>query len=215
MQGVNTLKKYAALMLIVTSIFVASNSAHTQSNNLGYIPNWDSDANNIGRWSNTPSIFILSPGANTFQSSQLQSYLNHARTQWSNAGISTSIASSQSNANITFYGGTWAQSSLLYPGLPSNALGYAIRTDQFEGYWDHLSGFKAGYTLNSSQLGIVYQSNGTTSHYQHVATHELGHGLGWYGHAPGDTNVMSTNHSNTLTATTTVDRRHLTQIYGR
>jgi len=47
---------------------------------------------------------------------------------------------------------------------------------------------------------------------QNVAIHEIGHGLGWYGHSATGTDVMS-NGENFPTTLSDRDKNHLIQIY--
>lgn len=180
---------------------------------LGSIPYWESDSYEIGRWKNTPSVYQTTLGLDGFTSSNFSTYTTHARNQWSNAGISTTSTNSLSNAKIRIYGGNVTALALQNPSINSSMAGYAqVFQQEYDGTWDYKGFQKTGNIHLDAECYIVFKNNQTSDYYKSVTTHELGHALGWIGHNSTSTNVMYSI-ANSVTTLTTVDKRHLGQIY--
>ena len=56
-------------------------------------------------------------------------------------------------------------------------------------------------------------NNRTPDEYKKTCTHELGHALGWHGHAANFLDVMCQGNS-TITVLSEHDKRHLSQVYN-
>lgn len=180
---------------------------------LGTIPYWESTSNEIGRWKTERRAFNQILGMNGFSSSDFSSYVSHARTQWSNSSISVTQTSSSSNANIKIMGGNYMVLSLQNPNIQSWMAGYAEYVNRaYEGDWTYMGGPKTGYTLSNANCYIIFSAGKSADHYKSVATHELGHAMGWMGHSSNSNHLMYSE-TNGVTSLTTTDKRHIGQIY--
>lgn len=208
------LKLFTITLLLVTILY-PNQSIYALPKRLGDVGYWHAQGSEIGRWNTTPRTRHILRGQDGFSNSDFLSYVNHARSQWKNAGITINNASSESNANLRIYGGTWANLSFDAPGLKPEYYGLALRTkNSSEGYWYYIGNRYRSFSITEADIFIVYRSNGTSNQYKNTTTHELGHGLGWYSHATSSGNVMSSAPSS-RTQLTLTDKRHLTQIYYR
>lgn len=180
---------------------------------LGTIPYWESDYSEIGRWKTERKTFNQILSTSSFSTSDFASYVSHARTQWTNSSITVTQATSSSSANIKFIGGDFAALTLYNPNVKSWMAGYAeLIGKNYEGEWTYMGGPKTGYTLTNVECYIVFFTGKTADYYKHVATHELGHALGWIGHSSNSSTVMYPS-ANSVTSLTTTDKRHIGQIY--
>lgn len=93
--------------------------------------------------------------------------------------------------------------------------GYTSRTQSYEGIWTYQNDSMGGYKITYAKCCLVSTSGSTyrtTTRCKNIATHELGHALGWIGHITTSGYVMYTSESNTYTLKTE-DKRHLAQVY--
>lgn len=141
--------------------------------------------------------------------------LSNASAQW-NVVLPISVGErSESYALNSVYGGTLSQLQSRFPTLTYGAGGLT--------YTDGTVVDKAKYNGSTKKivkldvggkLCIVHYENGGLSAnvYKTVATHEMGHLLGWKGHSTNTADVLyeSATEKYTLTAR---DKNHLKQVY--
>ena len=162
--------------------------------------------------------------------------MDHAVSQWDNAIFNLNIThykiqSEPANQNppiIVMLGGTPAEINArgLFDSNQIPASGVAGRVlfnppsvVSTEGNWTHISGdAKTGYTFQGIigcvvDQGLILMEN----RYRMVATHELGHALGWMGHTSDPDSIMYPNIilGVSITTLTDIDKRHLRQVYDR
>ena len=205
------MKRISFMLIFVMMISTASIAFATD---LGYLPYWYSNDGGIARWINTPKTWTsVSDG---FSSSDFNTYVNHARNQWIDAGISISTTTSSSNANIIIRGGTYNTMRNYEPSITTSNAGISMIAPNPEGTYRYNSSTKIGYTIsNVVYLYIIYKPGGTSPSsdgYKKTVTHELGHSLGWFGHSSNSSDVMYGS-SHTQCNLTTRDKLHLTQVY--
>jgi predicted Zn-dependent protease len=192
---------------LLTFIITTTSYAAT----LGYLNYWDTDGSVIGRWgSTTPSIYNY-PVDGSMQGT-LPSYVTHARSEWNNAGIPNNSTSTESNAHIKVYGGTYTNLKAIEPSLSSSDTGLCVSTRTNEGEWLALGTYKTGYKQTAAKVYIVYITGKTANGYKKTTTHEIGHSLGWSGHTNNSADIMYHTASE-VTSLSAVDKRHLKQVY--
>lgn len=113
------LKKISISFFIFFVSFGIINRVHVAT--LGVISYWESNENFIGRWSSTPRVYWYAVDGSL--QGTLSTYISHARNQWNNAGVPNSSTSSSSNADISVYGGTYANLKPMAPSLGSDNTG--------------------------------------------------------------------------------------------
>lgn len=227
-----TMIKRMALLCILVLLFSSFLNAAKAVN---YLSTWLAHdiVNNVDQgyftevafWSSSPKVCYdkLDP-SNSFA---FLSGLINGKDEWNAAlGTTVSVSSNYTNAEIFYYGGTiddindlnlFAE---LYPG--SNVLGY---TNWYNSGFQH---WECEYLYQSSNvtyhidcyeqlqiLGYVISSDRTYNQYLKTCTHELGHAMGWRGHAaPSNTNWVMWQGVSSVTSLSTSEKAHLTQIYN-
>ncbi|MFA5675279.1 MAG: hypothetical protein WDA65_02040 [Christensenellales bacterium] len=178
------------------------------SNVLGY---WESDADSIGRWNSTPSVYKKKLNSNV--SFYFMTGESHARTQWNGAGISTTTTTDKDTANIRVYGGSYNEliSEESWVDMAPDDTGYAISNFVYEKDYYYNGSIKTGNIYVAARIAIR-DRGATVDEYCKTSTHELGHTLGWEGHANGSSNIMY-RYASSVTTLTDVDKRHLQQVY--
>lgn len=176
------------------------------------LDNWYADLRIVGYWEDQPSIYVT----NVQTTFNVVPYVSNAVSKWKNAGISSIVTTTPSNADVMFYGGS---RSLL------NAVGF-VYTSQIYGQerWES-STYVSEAKTSTSTFGIYkvtsaiasmcseVESELGTSYYNQIALHELGHVLGWYGHATTTDAVMYSYPESAAFSLTSTDITHLKQIY--
>ena len=172
-----------------------------------YFDNWYSDAYYVLYWSQAPKVFIT----NLSGAINIVPYVNSAVNKWSNAGISSSVTTALSNANIRYYGGT--RSELISIGL------YYITDYLGLTYWDSYSYMTTAnsyydiYRLNAVSTSVCSEAGSEL--YSNVALHEYSHALGWVGHSVYfENDVMYPYAVKGNTTLTTRDKNQLLQVYN-
>ena len=198
------------ITLILSMTVLLNSTAIAWENDLGSLSYWYSNDTNIGRWTSSPNI--VSTKLNNNSSFYYTSGLSTARTQWNSAlGLSMSISSS---GGIMFFGGTKAELEASgYFSLTSSSCGYTyFTTVAKEGIYTYGNTIIEGYILYLIYSCVIDRGM-SADMCKEVASHELGHALGYYGHyVSNSTSVMyPTAHENyTLKSWET---SHLQQVY--
>lgn len=81
-----------------------------------------------------------------------------------------------------------------------------------KGYYLYNSKKRAYFRNTEAKIGILITSGQSLDTCKHLYTHELGHALGYNGHAPGTSDVMYKNTSSYKTLTNS-EKNHLKQVY--
>lgn len=171
-----------------------------------YFDNWYSDSNCVYYWSQAPKVFPT----NLSGAINIVPYVNNAVNQWSNAGISSSVTTTLSNANIRFYGGT--RSELISIGF------YYMPQQLGLTYWDSryyvttANSYYDIYALTAVSASVCSEAG--PSLYTNVALHEYGHALGWVGHSAIENDVMYRYGVEGNTSLTNNDKNQLVQVYN-
>ena len=167
---------------------------------------WESDANAIGAFSTTPTIYSASLGSYNIYT--LRNRVSNARNVWNSAGVPC-IITTGGNAKIKVYGGSFAEVKEKYSGFKSSWAGATISSYTTNpGYYLYRGIRKYHRTFQSSTVYVL----STNTYPQNVINHEIGLALGFIGHIPSAGNVMY-GVTQPVTALTLRDRRHLNQIH--
>jgi hypothetical protein len=199
--------------IVLTSLSSLSVSASWRN---GIIYEWYSDENEIRKWENgRPTIWAGNLGTGGFTNTEFNSYVTHGRSQWTAAGIPTTLVTSDgANANIRIYGGTYSVLKSIYTWLDSDVNGTAVYTGgaTFLGTLKYGSTYKNMYYANPPVNVYVISKNRTADQYKKTFTHEIGHALGWKGHSPHPSDIMY-HAGSSVTGLTFRDKNHLKQVY--
>jgi hypothetical protein len=180
---------------------------------LGAISYWYSDKDIITRWTGSRTVYATLVDT-SFTSTNYNSYVTHARTEWTYAGISSSTTTNESFGNIKIYGGNYTNLKSIEPALDTNNTGLTVYQNlTYEGDWHYAGTYlKQGSTTSCVKMYIVCIAGRTSNGYKKTATHEFGHVLGWRGHSGTSADVMYSTASE-VTSLTARDKNHLVQIY--
>ena len=192
------------------------------SANLGTLTIWHSDENYISKWGGIPgAIYVI----NLSSGFSATIYMDHAASQWNAAlGCNLDAFTSTSMGTLTCYSGYYDELNELGT-FGSNYFGYltpagATNTTKTQsGTWTYVnsegvSSTKAHYTIIRGKIAIVRDrfDSASDNHYRNVATHELGHALGWNGHSLLSSDVMYDT-ANEVIYLKNQEKLHLSQIY--
>lgn len=204
-------KKVLGISLILLVIGVGNAFAA----GLGNIQYWYSDKSEIGRWGTTPKVWYGTLDSSMTQLT-LDGHVTHARSQWNSAGVTNSYTSDFNSSHIRFRSGTYTSIKKIEPGIENGDTGLTKRspaTEFLEGYWYYLGNYpKSGKKISGPVYIYLVTGNRTSAAYRNTATHELGHGLGYFGHSSNKKNVMY-GAATEITTLTSDDKVHLNQIY--
>ena len=207
------MKRKKSIILSLFLVISMAIGATVYAANLGTLSYWYSDDSKIARWSSPPYTWsLVSDG---FTSSDFLDYVNHARGQWRDAGISIASTTDYYSSDFTIRGGTYNIMHNYQPSITTTMTGFTGVGMVAEGTWTYNSASKSGYTVVGVESYIIYKPNDsspTTANYKKTVTHEMGHGLGWCGHSTTSSDVMYGS-SSSVTILTSRDKDHLTQIY--
>lgn len=202
MKKLETVRRLVLYLTSMIGVFIISFLISQRANASS---TWYSDSYNVGYWSTTAYV----QGINTSSSFSVMSYMTEAVKKWRNAGIDCYVSTSPSMAQISFYGGTKAQLKLVGFSYTSDINGLTVRKSYSktleEGSYSYyeqkevIASMCSDYVYNESYFGVKRTA---TEIYNHIALHEIGHALGWYGHIGDGSAVMFgiTNGINTLTS---------------
>ena len=170
------------------------------------ISGWYSNAIVVGYWESEPRVFFR----NLSSSFNISPYISTAVTKWNQAGIDNIITTSPTYANIEYYGGTRGQLN----GMGFNYLSNTEGDTSFEYTTTEIiarNGVSTFYLVEHTSACASTCSE--ANDYQLTTTHELGHALGWWGHATNPGNVMCASYEEAGTSLTNEDITQLKQIY--
>jgi len=176
---------------------------------------WYSSSTSVGCWLSTPTIKKTPAfGTDSTFTTNYNSGFSWARTQWSNADISTSLVGQGTSASIVCYGGT--REEIAEENGRNIDSSYAGLTVGSATYYCSLiyvgdNSVKTLKSVNSQTIYIVNRGN-SLNRVKNVFTHELGHSLGWIGHSVNSDDIMY-SYSSLVTALTNRDKRHINQFY--
>ena len=175
-----------------------------------------SDLDYISKWDSTPDVCSYNFSSSTTFGSLFNAAKTHAINQWSNAGISlNSLSSFDSYADIIIFGGTldYLNNTIgLSIGDDADGITYFNASQQYVIMYGAITKVGKVFTDTVSVFIIDNTRNCSSQNYiSSTATHELGHALGWMGHAPSG-NVMYA-YSNSVTILQNPDKLHLYQYY--
>ncbi len=180
--------------------------------NLGSISQWaDIESNFVGHWISVPTIYCEK--LNTNSAFYFLPGLNSGISKWNTAlEINISTTSSEASANITAYGGTISELEALGYSLTPVTLGTTERSYTYLGHYTYNNSVKLGARIDDAVICIQDKSGKTPADYINTCTHELGHALGFFGHASSSSAIMyAFGHTgNTLQ---TPEINHLKQVY--
>ena len=172
---------------------------------------WYSNTDEIGKWSFTPTISSIKLNSNS--SFYFEDGYSRARSQWGNAGITTTNNGTSTSSNIVCYGGTVNQiySTTGYQ-VPSNVCGITncsatLTNTRLE--YDGLT-YKI-YNISHANVYILDLGNNLNKT-KMTCIHEVGHSLGWFGHSTLSSDIMYSYSTENITLTTR-DKNHLVQVY--
>lgn len=203
-------KNIIILLVLLLSISTVS------ATNLGTLSYWSAnytgaDTNMIGRWGVAPSVWAATKDS-TFTSANFASYVNHAMSQWSNAGISSYGVDNEYDGTIRIYGGSLTTLRALNPSFPSSSSGICAISAILEGTWTYNGIQKNGLKISSARVYIRSMDGKSPDGYKKTTTHEFGHALGWFGESANSADVMYHSES-TVTTLQPRDKNHLKQVY--
>lgn len=209
-------KRILAFLLLIIWIMSAATGVLAATT----VRQWCSDESWVYYRELDGSYYVSTLGTDSSFNTNFRSAVSHARDQWSSALNRISVTETSFNYALNYvYGGTKEELSGIFPELADTTGGrtYFGPTAFVENitYIDinGNSSVKSVYALTSGgMMCVINDSTSTLANYQNIATHEMGHLLGWYGHSINTTDVMwrRTTQWTTLSQS---EKKHLSQIY--
>lgn len=200
----NKLKKYRYCFCMMLISFITFVSFFKQSGKAKAIAfdDWYSDSYEVGYWANNPKVFYVQ-----LSSFGVMSYLEKAVNKWKNAGISSSITTTTSDASIKFYSGSKAELNGIGFVYNSSIIGLTLVDSA-------TVVSNVGSPHKVKKFSAVSSSVSKEAKYhENVTLHEYGHVLGWIGHSTESADVMQKAQQSKTTLTTR-DKKQLKQVYN-
>ena len=208
-----------------------STSHNRQLWRIGYI--WHTDGSWVGFWPGTINIRVVPIAENN--RNEFNQAMSTARTTWTNAlGVTfNDDIEGPENANIRVYWGTPFQfseelnllpwvSSMTYGDVIAPLIslgGRVLQDDSFQAGGAARNVFSLhGTHWDAMKVGIWSHQSRSADLATFVATHELGHALGYWGHSPNNDDVMRRSPGvgrNPRTTLNPAEIEHIRQIYRR
>ena len=219
-------------IVLLCACIVLFESLVVDSNATNYLSNWESHIvingvdygynTDVAFWTKSPKV-----GYNKLDDSPSFSFFSgllNGRDEWNEAlDLSISVSASHPDPDIFYYGGTMDDINdlILFEEIfdGSGILGYTgcdvPGCQMFECEYQYLNGNTTYYFECYEQiaaLGYVLSDNRTYSQYLKTCTHEMGHAMGWRGHATNNGWIMYQG-STSVTTLSQDEIDHLLQIY--
>lgn len=211
-------KKIISIILMI-SLLTTIPFAQARAENGFELSYWYSDSNLIACWDiSTLDTYIgsnVTTNAN-LSLSNIKSYVSTGFNNWNGTThLSKKDVSSQSSAKLVIGAITEAQADSL--SLPPNLTGITTTpiTSIYTGYYNGSSKQigKIGGTVQVFLINRSAFSSFTSSKWQQIAVHEIGHAMGYDGHYNSG-NVMPADANNLKSATSSSnEKNHLSQVY--
>lgn len=205
-------------MVVLVLMIMLIPTKFVNAANLGTLSVWKADVDTIRRWGATVSTIPTAVYVNKLNSNASFYFASAIDLGLSkrNSALGTNIKSygyTNSNVPIVYYGGTVAQLNAL--GIFNvNSDGYNKVTASYEGTWTYSLYTKTGEKITKIQAYII-DGGYNSDLYVNIATHELGHTIGWSGHSPIMSDVMYKTANGSNLALTSNDKSHIKQVYGK
>lgn len=214
------IKKCLSLLLVAVTfmgIFAHNSNALPQYLEYWYAKVYDEEHNTFIDNANVIRYFSSSPtmykeNLSGFSNTSFNSYFTHGRNQWFNAGLISSYAYTEENANFKVYGGNNVDVKVKVPSLSAAIPARTVLTSTSVGTIScAVSTTKEVEKISEVKIGINY-STYSDNVYKNIFTHEMGHGFGWDNHSNNDADVMwpQTSYNTVLTNR---DINHIKQMY--
>lgn len=157
----------------------------------GTLAVWENvEVNTISYWDHTPTVYVENYSESS--SFYFEEGVQCAISQWNSAlGITMTITQNEDEADIRIYGGT--QDAMIQQGqLPNEttATGLTYTSKEgYDGYYMIDNEAKISRKIRGARILIFFDGQ-SINECKKTVTHELGHALGYDGHAGGTTSVM-------------------------
>ena len=197
---------------VTDKVFTVRVRVWQEKNNLGPISYWaDIESNFVGHWTSDPAVYKEKLDSDA--SFYFLNGVSSAISEWNTAlGTNIFTTTSESNADIVIYGGTTSELAALGYTLSSSHVGYTSWNYSYIGHYTYRNSVKLGAELNNATILIKSISGKTANGYINTCTHELGHTLGFFGHASSTSAVMYA-FDHTGYTLQTAEKNHMAQVY--
>ncbi len=206
-------------MSFVSAILVAVILQIQAGASTGTLTYWeDRESTTVYRWGDTyrsipQPIYVNQLNGN--DKFHFMKGFDHAFIQWGNALNRAFVKSASPTTSIKYYGGTKEQLETIGVfGKIGGELGATQTSESYEGTWKYGSYNRTVKRMNSARGYIVDCSWRDIVGYKNTCAHEFGHAMGWAGHTTDKDSVMYKNDNYNRIYLSSIDKRHLQQIYG-